>query len=404
MPSIDLAVIGGGIVGLATAYQFTRRWPGRRVVVLEKEDRVAAHQSGHNSGVLHTGIYYAPGSRRAQLCRDGKRLMEEFCAAEGIPFALRGKVIVAATDREVPAIERLHLRGRQNGVRCELIGPERLRELEPHAVGVRAVHVPEAGVVDYRLVCERLAECVNRAGGGVVYGARVTDLRHNSDGVTVETAQGEFAANIAVACAGLQADRVAQLTSEDPGFTIVPFRGEYYMLKPAASHLCRGLIYPPPDPRFPFLGVHLTHGIGGVVECGPNAVLALAREKYTRWGVDLEDVLDAINDSGFWRLATRHARYGLTELWQSLSKAAFVRTARRLVPELRAADLVPAPAGVRAQAVGRDGSLIDDFLIRDNGRVIHVCNAPSPAATASLAIGAWVVDRVAARQAVRSLD
>lgn len=393
----DLVVVGGGIVGLATAYQFTQRFPGKRVVVLEKEPRVAEHQTGHNSGVLHSGIYYKPGSLKAVNCRAGKLTMERFCAEEGIAHDICGKVIVAVDDADLPALQRIYDRGVANGVRCELIDKARLAELEPHARGVKAIHVPEAGIVNYRQVCERLAEKVRLAGGDVVLGARVTAVHHRPDGVTAVTPRGEFTAKQLVNCGGLHSDRVARLTGQNPGAQIVPFRGEYFALKPSAYKLCRNLIYPTPDPRFPFLGVHFTRMIDGSVECGPNAVLAFGREGYRFFQLNPRDLLQTLAYPGFARMALQHWKMGLGEMWRSLNKAAFVRALQRLVPAVTADDLLPAPAGIRAQAVAPDGSLVDDFLIQEADRVVNVCNAPSPAATASLQIGATITDRLAER-------
>jgi len=393
----NLAVVGGGIVGLATAYQFTLRFPGMRVVVLEKEARVAEHQTGHNSGVLHSGIYYKPGSLKAINCRVGKRAMEAFCAKEGIAHDICGKVIVAVDDGDLPALQRIYERGVANGIKCEIIDKARLAELEPHAAGVKAIHVPEAGIINYRQVCERLAEKVRFAGGEVVFGAKVTAVKHHADGVTAITPAGEFTARQLVNCGGLHADRVARLTGQDPGAKVIPFRGEYFSLKPTAHRLCRNLIYPTPDPQFPFLGVHFTRMIDGSVECGPNAVLAFGREAYKFFALNPRDLLETLTYAGFLRMAAKHWRMGLGEMWRSLNKAAFVRALQRLVPELRAGDMEPAPAGIRAQAVAPDGGLVDDFLIQESNRVVNVCNAPSPAATASLQIGATIVDRVAAR-------
>jgi L-2-hydroxyglutarate oxidase len=393
----DLIVVGGGIVGLATAYQFAQLFPGRKVVVLEKEPHVAEHQSGRNSGVLHTGIYYKPGSLKALNCRAGKKAMEEFCAREGIAHEICGKVIVAVDERDLPALERIHQRGLANGVACAMIDRARLTELEPHAAGIRAIHVTEAGIVDYPAVCTRLAELIMEAGGSVEFGARVTAVRVLPDGVTLETTRGPYTARQLVNCAGLHSDRVAQLTGSAPECRIIPFRGEYYELKPAARALCRNLIYPTPDPEFPFLGVHFTRMVGGGVECGPNAVLAFGREAYRFFDVNVADLIGTLTYPGFLRLAAKHWKTGLGEMWRSLSKAAFVRALQRLMPEIRAEDLEPAPAGIRAQAIAPDGALVDDFLIVEGDRVVNVCNAPSPAATASLAIGAAIVDRVAPR-------
>jgi L-2-hydroxyglutarate oxidase len=397
MGTFDLAVVGGGIVGLATAYRFTVRMPGRRVVVLEKEARVAEHQTGRNSGVLHSGIYYKPGTLKAATCRTGKKAMEEFCTAEGIPHEICGKVIVAVSDVDLPALQRIYERGVANGVNCTLIDRARLADLEPYAAGVKAIHVPETGIVDYRQVCERLADRVRAAGGEVVLNARVIAVRHHADAVTALTPAGDFSARQMVNCAGLHSDRVARLTGRDPGARIVPFRGEYYGLKPEAFKLCRNLIYPTPDPRFPFLGVHFTRMIDGSVECGPNAVLAFGREAYRFCSLNPRDLLETLTYGGFVRMAMKHWRMGLGEVWRSLSKTAFVRALQRLVPDVRAAHLEQAPAGIRAQLVDTDGGLVDDFLVLDSERVVNVCNAPSPAATASLQIGETVVDRLAPR-------
>lgn len=392
----DIAIVGGGIVGLATAYRLLEHSPGLRVVVLEKEARLGAHQTGHNSGVLHSGIYYRPGSLRALNCREGKRAMEEFCRREGIPFELCGKVIVAVEERELPILERIYERGQANGVPCELIERERLLEIEPHTAGIRAIHVPEAGIVDFRQVCLRLAEIVQQGGGQIFCSARVTAiLSTGTSGVVVEAANGvAVEARGLVAAAGLHSDRIARLAGTRPDAKIVPFRGEYYKLKPAAEHLCRGLIYPVPDPAFPFLGVHFTRMIHGGVECGPNAVLAFAREGYRKTDIDLRDLLETLTYPGFLRLAARHWRTGCAEMWRSISKRAFVRALQRLVPEVRCEDVEPAPAGVRAQALAPDGHLVDDFVVAAEGRMVHVLNAPSPAATSSLNIGRLVVNKL----------
>jgi len=393
----DLIVIGGGIVGLATAYQFTQRFPHRRVLILEKEARVAEHQTGHNSGVLHSGIYYKPGSLKAINCRAGKLAMQKFCATEGIAHDICGKVIVAVTESEIPALERIYERGQQNGVKCLLIDRDQLTELEPHVAGVRAIHVPEAGIVNYRQVCERLAERVRQANGEIVFHAKVRGVKHSPNSITVLSGAGEFTARQLVNCAGLHSDRVSKLTGVNPKSQIVPFRGEYFALKSSAQHLCRNLIYPTPDPQFPFLGVHFTRMIDGSVECGPNAVLAFGRESYRFFDVNLADLLDTLRYRGFMRMAWKHWRMGLCEMWRSLSKKAFVHALQRLIPEIRSEDLESAPAGIRAQAVAPDGSLVDDFLIVEGDRVMNICNAPSPAATASLQIGATIVDQLSPR-------
>lgn len=395
MQRADIAIIGGGIIGLATAYNLVGRYSELRPVILEKESRPAQHQTGHNSGVLHSGIYYKPGSLRAINCRAGKLAMEAFCAAEGIDYDICGKVIVAVDETELSAMQRIYERGQQNGVRCEIISRERLAELEPHSAGIKAIHVPEAGIVNYSQVCRRLLEIVEQHGGRFVPNARVIRMRRDSADLVLETTAGEFTTPLVVNCAGLQSDRVTRLSGQRPDVKIVPFRGEYYQLKPQAQHLCRNLIYPVPDPNFPFLGVHFTRMIDGSVECGPNAVLAFAREGYRRRDVNLRDLFESLTYSGFIRLGLKYWRTGLGEMWRSVSKAAFVKALERLVPEIRAEHLEPAPAGVRAQAVAPDGSMVDDFLIQESDRIVNVCNAPSPAATASLNIGKLIVEKLA---------
>ncbi len=393
--SSDIIIIGGGIVGLATAFDLTQKHPRRTIILLEKEAAVAQHQTGHNSGVMHSGIYYKPGSLKALNCRAGKKAMAEFCVRENIAHELCGKVIVATATEELGRLQALHERGLANGVRCELIDPDRLRELEPHCAGLRAVHVPEAGIVNYRQVCERLAQRVTEHGHRVVTGARVTGLRETGDEVIVQTGVGDFHGRLVVNCAGLHSDRVTAFGGVAPSVKILPFRGEYFELKPAATSLCRNLIYPVPDPQFPFLGVHFTRMALGGVECGPNAVLALAREGYRKTDVNLRDLVETFGYAGFRKLALKHWRMGAAEMWRSCSKAAFVRALQRLVPAIRGEDLTPAPAGVRAQAVAPDGAMVDDFAIDERPRIINVINAPSPAATASLSIGQLIVEKLA---------
>ena len=393
--SYQVAIIGGGIVGLATAYNLLRRFPNQRLVILEKEKTLAAHQTGHNSGVLHSGIYYTPGSLKAVNCRQGKKALEEFCRQEDVDFEICGKVIVAVHQEELPRLERIFERGKANGVRCEMINGDRLREIEPHAAGISAIHVPEAGIINFRQVCERLADHVRRCDSQIVTGARVQAMQVEDRCVAIESTAGSFVADYAVNCSGLHSDRVIRMSGQPPSAKIIPFRGEYYQLKPAARSLCRHLIYPVPDPSFPFLGVHFTRMIDGSVECGPNAVLAFAREGYRRRDINLFDLCDALAYRGFRKLARKYWRVGLGEMWRSASKAAFVRALQRLMPEIRADHLEPAPAGVRAQAVSQDGNMVDDFLIQEHGRMIHVGNAPSPAATSSLNIGKTIVEKLA---------
>src|SRR4051812_29341466 len=393
MQKTDVLIVGGGIVGLATAYHLTRKHPQRKVTLLEKAPSLALHQTGRNSGVLHSGIYYKPGSLRATNCRTGKLAMERFCAEQGIPYEICGKVIVALDESELPAMERIFERGQQNGVNCRVIDKAELAEIEPHTAGIRAIHVPEAGIVDYPGVCAKLAELIRNAGGEIHCETRVTGLANQNGGLVVNSTRGDFDAQYAVNCAGLYSDRVAKLSGQKVDPKIVPFRGEYFELKPEAQRLCKHLIYPVPDPSFPFLGVHFTRMIHGGIECGPNAVLAFAREGYRKRDITIGDLFDTLTYPGFLRMAAKYWRTGMGEMWRSFSKRAFVKALQRLVPDIREEHLVTAPSGVRAQSLGRDGSLIDDFLILETDRVVNVCNAPSPAATASLNIGSLIVDR-----------
>ncbi|WP_030790255.1 L-2-hydroxyglutarate oxidase [Streptomyces sp. NRRL S-920] len=393
----DVLVIGGGIVGLATAYALTRAAPGTSVTVLEKETGPARHQTGRNSGVIHSGIYYAPGSLKARYAVRGGAEMIKFCAEYGIAHEVTGKLIVATDRAELPRLHALVQRGRENGIPVRELGPAQIAEYEPEVRGLAAIHVGTTGVCDYGAVAEHLAAA---SGADIRYGAggRVVRVdRRPSLGVAVRTADGAVVrGKVLVNCAGLHCDEVARLTGDDPGMRIVPFRGEYFEL--ARPELVRGLVYPVPDPAFPFLGVHLTRGIDGGVHVGPNAVPALAREGYTWSAVHPRELAGTLGWPGSWHIARRHWRYGAGELRRSASKGAFTEAVRRLLPAIDSEDLVPAPAGVRAQAVLRDGTLVDDFLIREGPRAVHVLNAPSPAATASLPIG-----REVARRAIGAL-
>lgn len=394
MPTQDVVIIGGGIVGLATAYRLLQARSDTRLVVLEKESAIAQHQTGRNSGVLHSGIYYEPGSLKARNCRAGKESMVAFCESENVPYEICGKVIVATEPDELPALEAIFERGRANGVDCEMIGPDRLRELEPHAAGLQAIHVPETGIVDYSAVSERLAERIRDMGGELRTRAKVERIVPVNGTTMVYSTAGTIKTRLVINCAGLQSDRVAALSGWAPDVKIVPFRGEYYQLKDEARSLCRSLIYPVPNPNFPFLGVHFTRMIDGSVECGPNAVLAFAREGYTRTDLNLRDLAETLSYPGFLKLAATYWQTGIGEMWRSVRKQAYVRALQKLIPEIRAEDLEPAPAGVRAQAVTLEGRLLDDFKIEETGSMISVCNAPSPAATSSLNIGHTIVDRV----------
>jgi L-2-hydroxyglutarate oxidase len=386
-------VIGGGVVGLAVALEITRRFPHLRLLVLEKEDRVARHQSGHNSGVIHSGLYYRPGSLKARLCVAGAAAMIEFCREHGIPHKVCGKVVVATSPDELPRLEDLRRRGEANGlVGLRLIGPEELREIEPHAAGLQALLVPSTGVTDYVVVCQKYSGLISDAGSTVLTSALVTGLKHRSDEIVVETSRGPFTAATLINCAGLFSDRISHMAGDDPQVMILPFRGEYYDLVPERAGLVRALIYPVPDPRFPFLGVHFTRRISGKVDAGPNAVLALQREGYRHSDVSLHDLASSVAFPGFWRMAAQHWRSGLDEFHRSLSKAAFVQALQKLLPEVREEDLVRGGSGVRAQALRRDGTLVDDFQFVQSGKILHVLNVPSPAATASLMIGRTIVD------------
>lgn len=394
----DVAVVGAGIVGLATVWALTERAPRTRVVVLEKEPAVGRHQTGHNSGVIHAGIYYRPGSAKARLCVEGGRRLTEFCDRHGIRWERCGKVIVATRPDELPRLAALYERGVANGVPgLALIGPERVRELEPYAAALQAIHSPHTGIVDYREVAAALAAEAERRGVTIETGAGVEAIRRAADGFVLRTPRREVAARRLINCAGLYADLVARRAGAPPDVRIVPFRGEYYHLRPERRHLVRALIYPVPDPAFPFLGVHFTRTVHGEVEAGPNAVLAFAREGYRFGRVNLVELLDTLTYRGFWAMARRYWRTGVYEMYRSLSKAAFVRALQRLVPALRAEDVVRGGSGVRAQAVSSDGSLVDDFRIVETADAVHVLNAPSPAATASLAIGRHIAALAADR-------
>jgi L-2-hydroxyglutarate oxidase len=395
----DVAVIGGGIVGLATAAALARR-PGTSVVVLEAEDRLAAHQSGRNSGVIHSGLYYKPGSMKARWCVEGREAMYRFCAEHGVAHERCGKVVIATGERELPALDELARRGAANGLAgLRRLGPDEIREHEPHATGIAGLLVPDTGIADYPAVTEALARIVAEAGGDVRTRARVHGVRRESGGVVLETASGDVSARHLVNCAGLRSDRVARLCGVDPAVRIVPFRGDYYEIVPERRGLVRNLIYPVPDPALPFLGVHFTRMVRGGVEAGPNAVLALRREGYRPWSFSVRDALEIGAYGGTWRMARRFWWTGMGELWRAVSKAAFVRALRRLVPELRPEDVRRRGAGVRAQAVAPNGALVDDFKVVGAERMIHVLNAPSPAATASLVIG-----REIATMAERAFD
>jgi L-2-hydroxyglutarate oxidase len=382
-----VVVVGGGIVGLATARALLERGDGEGVVVIEKEPSCGRHQTGHNSGVIHSGIYYRAGSMKARLCAAGNRSMIEFCVDQGIRHEVCGKLIVATDQAEVPRLERLHERGVEQGISVELLGPDGARDREPHVRAVAALWVAPTGIVDFGVVAQRLAAELEAAGADVRTSTDVTGFARARGRWMITTSTGELDAATVVTCAGLHSDRVARMTGADPGVRILPFRGEYYELAPRGRHLVRGLVYPVPDPELPFLGVHLTRGIDGTVHAGPNAVLGFRREAYRRSDVDVGELREILGYPGTWKLARRHWRAAVAEQYRSLRKAVFLRSLQRLVPALESDDLLPAAAGVRAQAVDAGGGLVDDFLIVEQQGAVHVCNAPSPAATAALEIG-----------------
>ncbi len=383
----DVAVIGGGIIGLATAMTLARRHPDRRFVVLEKEGEIAQHQTGHNSGVIHAGIYYAPGSQKAGFCYTGNLELRKYCDERGIGYEMCGKVVVATDESEVPRLHDLFARGKANGVeRLELIGRERLREIEPHAAGVEAIWSPETGIVDYRRVCRAYTTDFGELGGDLRLNTRVEHVARRGNTVNIDTDQGSIAALGVVNCAGLQADMIARDMGERVGLRIVPFRGEYFSLRPDKEHLVNGLIYPVPDPKLPFLGVHFTKRVDGSVEAGPNAVLSLAREGYEKTSFRVGEALDIATHPGFWRMSMTHWMSGMKEQYRSMFKSSFVSSLQKLVPEVQPEDVWRPSAGVRAQAIDDNGGLLQDFRIVQGDRAVHVLNAPSPAATSSLPI------------------
>ncbi len=392
--SYDVIVIGAGLVGLATAMALLAQRPGLQLAVLEKEASVGTHQSGHNSGVIHAGLYYQPGSLKARFCTAGRLAMMEFAERHQIPYRQTGKLVVATRDSELPRLASLAERGRANGLAVREIGAAGIAEIEPAVRGIRALHIPESGVIDYRLVAAAYADTVRRRGGQVRLGHGLRGLARTGGGWLADTDAGPVRAGLVIACAGLQADRIAALTGQGSGeYRIVPFRGDYYTVRPAAAGLVRGLVYPVPDPAFPFLGVHFTRGIDGTLHAGPNAVPALAREGYGRLSVNGRDLLDSLRFPGLRKLARAYARTGALEIYRDLVKPAYLAEMRRYIPQLAAGDITFGPSGIRAQCLSRSGGLVDDFLIEAGDGIIHVLNAPSPAATASLVIGQHIAER-----------
>ena len=394
MTTYDYAVIGGGIIGLSTAMQLAQQRPHARILMLEKEASPAEHQTGRNSGVIHSGIYYKPGSYKARFARTGSSSMVEFCREHDIPHEVCGKVIVATQEKELQGLDNLFQRGRQNGLPVRKISPQEVNEIEPHVRCVAGIHVPTTGITNYRKVSQKYLELFLEQGGQVMFENEVQQITDRGRTHVIETSTGEFEAKFLINCAGLYSDRITRLAGKEPGVKIVPFRGEYYELAPSKRDLVKTLIYPVPNPDFPFLGVHFTRMIDGSVHCGPNAVLAFKREGYKKTDFNLRDFCETMSYRGFWRLARKNFGEGMKEIYRSVSKAAFVHTLQQLIPEVQAADLVPCEAGVRAQALLNDGSLVDDFLIVRAQNALHVCNAPSPGATASLEIGKAIVAQI----------
>ena len=383
----DVLVIGGGIVGLATAWQLLQKNPALKLTVLEKEDAVAKHQTGNNSGVIHSGLYYKPGSLKATNCITGYNLLIEFCKTHGIPFELCGKIVVATAQDEVPLLENLHKRGQQNGLQnLTWLQPEALKEHEPHVNGVAGLFVPQTGIVDYKVVAEKLAKLIRNAGGEINLGEKVIEIKAEASHMHVETNKKSHHSSLVINCAGLYSDKIARLTSQ-VNVKIIPFRGEYYKLVKEKEYLVKNLIYPVPDPNFPFLGVHFTRMMRGGVEAGPNAVLAFRREGYSKSQIHLGELAESLAWPGFQKVAYKYWKTGLGEMYRSFSKAAFTKALQKLIPEIQERDLTDGGAGVRAQACDRNGGLVDDFMILEEKQVINVCNAPSPAATSSLSIG-----------------
>jgi (S)-2-hydroxyglutarate dehydrogenase len=390
----DFAIIGGGIVGLSTGMALGKRYPNARILVLEKESQWAFHQTGNNSGVIHSGVYYKPGSFKAKFCRDGCRTMVEFCQEHGIDYEVCGKVIVATDKEELPRLENLYQRGLENGIGVRRITAEEVKEYEPHVASVGGIFVSSTGIVSYKQVCFKYAEIIRQQGGDLRLNTKVERIVKSGNHQVLETNTGSFATRFVINCAGLHSDRVAKMGKVDPQAKIVPFRGEYYELTPEKRSLVKGLIYPVPNPDFPFLGVHFTRMIDGTVHAGPNAVLSLKREGYHKTDFDLRDFTEVMTYPAFWKLAAKYADEGMKEIIRSFSKAVFTKSLQKLIPEVKSEDLVPTHAGVRAQALMNDGKLVDDFLIVQGENSVHVCNAPSPAATSSIEIGKYIVAEI----------
>ncbi|WP_295625097.1 L-2-hydroxyglutarate oxidase [uncultured Nitrosomonas sp.] len=387
----DIAIVGAGIVGLATGLQVLKKSPDLKICFIEKESTIAQHQTGHNSGVIHSGIYYKPGSLKALNCKRGYDLMLEFVRAYDIPYELCGKIIVATEEKELLGLDDIYKRGIENGLKdLELLSSQEIKGIEPYVSGIKAIRVPQTGITDYKLVARKYKELLDTRGVDFFFEHKVIDLDNGDRSVTIRTNKGEFQSDKVINCGGLYSDKLARITVDDLEYKIVPFRGEYYHLKPNANHLIKGLIYPVPDPSFPFLGVHFTKTIQGGVKCGPNAVFALGREGYQKSNINVSELFESLTYSGFLSLAMKHWKAGCMEMHRSFSRKAYVESLQKLIPSITGDDVLPGLTGVRAQAIKKDGSMVDDFLILHNKRIINICNAPSPAATASLAIGEHV--------------
>ncbi|MEJ8545279.1 L-2-hydroxyglutarate oxidase [Brevibacillus borstelensis] len=390
----DYVIVGGGIVGLSTGYALVEKYPEAKIAVVEKERTLAFHQTGHNSGVIHSGIYYKPGSLKAKLSKEGGDLLRAFCSQHEIPYDMCGKVIVATEQHELPLLENLYKRGLENKLDVSIIDAEQLAEIEPHAFGLKAIQVKEAGIVNYKRVAEALAKVIQEKGGDILLGTKVENIKENSSGIEIECANNTIHSRYLINCAGLHCDRIAAIQGLKTDMKIVPFRGEYYELKPEKHYLVKNLIYPVPNPNFPFLGVHFTRMMDGHVHAGPNAVLSFKREGYRKTDFNLKDITEVLTYPAFWKIAYSNLGEGWKEMVRSFSKKVFVQSLQRLIPEVRAEDLVKSENGVRAQALTKDGKLVDDFLIVTNERSTHILNAPSPAATASIAIGRNIGERI----------
>ncbi len=388
----DVAIIGGGIVGLATAYEYLKKKPAGKLLLIEKESKVATHQTGNNSGVIHSGIYYTPGSQKAKNCRLGIKKLLQFCNKYGIQYDLCGKIIITNNESEIPQLLELYNRGIRNNVpNLKLLDENKTKELEPHIIGIKGIHSPSTGIIDYNNVCKVCVNIIKQKGSKIQLNSKVMDIVQDNDGIVIETTNGNFYSKSVINCAGLYSDRIAKMTDINLGLKIIPFRGEYYKLKPDKVHLVQNLIYPVPNPDFPFLGVHFTKKIDGTVEAGPNAVLAFAREGYTKTDINFKDLVDIFGYPAFWKLSKKYWKVGTAEMLRSYLKGLFVKALRKLIPEIESDDLIPGGSGVRAQALTKNGKLLNDFYIIGNKNITHVLNAPSPAATSAFAIAEHIV-------------